>query len=103
MNPESTFFRLWNADISCSAETIPSYVKGLCVVLEEALCSLCCCFRFGVHYFLGAVCCCLCLVFALCVLLLLVVACGEVRHFFCCFLHWFAVRLRRFLDVNRTF
>jgi hypothetical protein len=44
--------------------------------------SICCCFRFGAHYFLGAVWGCLCLVFGLFVLLLLVVACGGVRHFF---------------------
>jgi hypothetical protein len=54
-------------------------------LVSGVLLSICCCFRFGAHNFLGAVCGCLCLAFALFVLLLLVVACAGVRHFFCFF------------------
>jgi hypothetical protein len=53
--------------------------------------SLCCCFRFAVHNFLGAVCWFLCLAFAWFLLLLLVVACAGESHFFGCFLHWLSV------------
>jgi hypothetical protein len=43
---------------------------------------------------LGAVCGCLCFVIALCVLLLLVMACAGESHFFGCFLHWLSVGLQ---------
>jgi hypothetical protein len=64
--------------------------RGCGVVLR----SFCCCFRFAVHNFLGAVCWFLCLAFAWFLLLLLVVACGGVRHLSRFILHRLAIILK---------
>jgi hypothetical protein len=62
---------------------------GWGVGLQCCFLFICCCFRCGVHNFSAAVWGCLCLVFGLCVLLLLVVACaGGVTSYAALCIDW---------------